>query len=116
MRTVFHVSAADPADQEHALVNLRNLLDDDTVSDEGDRVAVVANGDGVRAFVVATATAPDRVEELRAAGVDLYACLHSLRRRGLTDAGLLPGVETVQSGTGALARLQDEGYGYVKAP
>lgn len=35
---------------------------------------------------------------------------------GATDDDLLPHVEGVPSGSGALARLQDEGYGYIEAP
>jgi hypothetical protein len=115
MRTVFHVSSPAPADQEHAMVNVLNMLHDETVYEEGDEVAIVANGGGVRMFVEATASAPDRVEQLRAEGVGCYACGNALRGMHAED-DLLPGVEVVPSGSGALARLQDEGYGYVKAP
>jgi intracellular sulfur oxidation DsrE/DsrF family protein len=116
MRTVFHVSSPAPADQEHAMVNVLNMLYDETVYEEGDEVVIVANGGGgVRMFVEATASAPDRVEQLREDGVELYACGNALRGMHAED-DLLAGVEVAPSGSGALARLQDEGYGYVKAP
>ena len=98
------------------MVSVLNLLADESVYGEGDDVAVVANGGGVRTFVAATAAAPDLVERLRSAGVDLYACRNALGGMGADADDLLPGVEAVPSGSGALARLQDEGYGYVKAP
>ena len=99
------------------MVNAQNLLDDESVSSTDDDVAVVANGAGVRMFVEATASNRETVEDLRERGVSLLACRNSLRGMGATDDDdLLPGVEGVPTGIGALARLQDEGYGYVKAP
>ncbi|WP_227375237.1 DsrE family protein [Haladaptatus halobius] len=86
MKTVIHVSSPNLHDHQHAMVNTLNLLTDGSGSSLGDDVAVVANGAGVRVFVEAT------------------------------DDDLLPGVEGVPAGSGALARLQDGGYGYFKTP
>jgi intracellular sulfur oxidation DsrE/DsrF family protein len=116
MKTVFHVSSPAAGKQEHAMVNVLNMLRDETAYEEGDVVAIVANGGGVRLFVTETASAPGLVERLRSLGVGLYACGHALEGMGVTGDDLLPGVEVVPSGSGALARLQGEGYGYVKAP
>lgn len=116
MQTVFHVSTARPADQREAMANALNLLGDESVHSAGDEVAVVANGAGVRMFVAATAAHPDVVERLDDLGVALRACRNALRGMGATDDDLLPGVSGVPSGSGELARLQDEGFGYVKTP
>ena len=116
MRTVFHVSSPDPHDHHHAMVNVLNLLADDTVSAEGDDVALVTNGGGIRMFLDPTAEHPDVVARLREAGVALCACGNALSGQGFSEADLLPGVAVVRSGVGELARLQAEGYGYVKAP
>lgn len=116
MQTVFHVSSDDPADRRHAMVNVRNLLDDESVSSSADDVAIVANGAGVRMVVAVTAEHQEMVEMLHDRGVSLLACGNSLTSIDATDSDLLPGVERVPAGVGALARLQDEGYGYVKAP
>ncbi|KAB1197843.1 MULTISPECIES: DsrE family protein [Haloferax] len=116
MKTVVHVSAQNPGDQEHAMVNTLNMLYDESVSEPGDEVTVVANGAGVRMFVEATASKREMVEELQEWGVTLLVCRNALRGMGISDDELLPGVESVPSGSGALARLQDEGFGYIKAP
>lgn len=116
MKTVFHVSSPNPAEQDHAMINVANLLSDDSVYDSDDTVVVLANGAGVRMLVGATAAHPDRVESLLDRGVDFRACRNALRGMGATDDDLLPGVEGVPSGAGELARLQDEKYGYIKAP
>lgn len=116
MQTVIHVSSPAPHDQQHAMVNVLNLLTDESVSVPDDDVTVVANGAGVRLFVEATTSNRELVEELRERGVTLLACRNAMRGMGATDDDLLPGVEGVPSGSGALARLQSEGYGYIKAP
>lgn len=116
VQTVIHASSPDPGNRRHAMVNALNLLDDESVSSPEDDVAIVTNGAGVRMFVEATASNRDLVEELRERGVGLLACRNALRGMGATDEDLLPGVEGVPTGSGALARLQDAGYGYIKAP
>jgi len=116
MRTVFHVSSPDPHDHHHAMVNVLNLLADDTVSGEGDEVALVTNGGAIRMFLEPTAEYPDWVQRLVDAGVALCVCGNALSGQGFSEADLLTGVEVVRSGVGELARLQAEGYGYVKAP
>jgi len=116
MQTVFHVSSPDADVRRHALVNVNNLLEDDTVTSAADDVAIVANGAAVRMFVDGVAEHEPLVASLLAREVDCFACSASLERVDATAEGLLSGVEPVESGVGALASLQDDGYGYVKAP
>ena len=116
MKTVFHVSSPDAGDQQHAMINAANLLADESVYSSGDEVVILANGAAVRMFVEETADHPDMVETLFDDGVSLRACGNALASMNATDDDLLAGVERVPSGSGELARLQDEGFGYVKAP
>ncbi|WP_049971477.1 DsrE family protein [Haladaptatus cibarius] len=116
MKTVIHVSSPDPNDQREAIANTLNLVGDESVFTPGDDVVGLANGAGIRMFVEATTAQRELVSELRNREVDLRACRNALRGMGVTDADLLPGVDGVPSGSGELARLQDEGYGYIKAP
>lgn len=116
MQTVVHVSSPDPGDQQHAMVNALNLLGDGSVSAPGDDVAVLGTGGGVRMFVTETATNEQLVAELLDEGTTLFACRNALAGMGATDDDLLPGVAGVPTGAGKLAKLQDDGYGYIKAP
>lgn len=116
MKTVVHVSSPDPNEQREAIANTLNLVVDESVSAPGDEVVVVANGAGVRMFVEATTVQEELVGQLRTYDVALRACRNALHGMGATDDDLLRGVEGVPSGSGELARLQDEGYGYIKAP
>lgn len=113
MKVVFHLSSPDQADHSHALANVENLLADETV--ETDAVALVANGDAVRALL-ADAPHADRVAALIERDVEVVACGNSLQSRDLTDEDLLDGVAVGSSGVGELARRQADGYGYVKVP
>lgn len=116
MNTVFHVSSPDPDDHHHAMVNVLNLLADDGVSSVDDEVALVTNGGAIRMFVEPAAAHPDVVDRLRQADVELSACGNALRGQGVSEDELLPGVQVVPSGVGELARLQETGFGYIKAP
>lgn len=115
METVLHVSSPDPRDQQHAMVNTRNLLEDESVSPH-DAVAVVANGAAVRMFLEATTPNRELIEELSDRGVTFLACRNALRGVGASDDELLSGVEAVPTGVGALASMQADGYGYLKVP
>lgn len=116
MKTVIHVSSPNSGDQQHAMVNTLNMLNDESVYRPGDDVVIVANGAGVRMLIEETTPNREMVEELQKRAVTLLVCQNALRGMGVSDDELLPGVEGVPSGSGALARLQDEGYGYIKAP
>lgn len=112
MRTAVHLSSPTVEGRERALRSVLNLVADGNPTDE---VRVVAHAGGVRALRVDTAgeTERARISRLLEAGVAVAACRNTLDG---VDADLLPGVETVASGVGALARLQDEGWGYLKLP
>lgn len=116
MKTVFHVSSPEAGDQQHAMINAANLLADESVYSFDDEVVILANGAAVRMFVAETAEHPDMVEMLLDDGVSLRACGNALASMDATDDDLLAGVEIVPSGSGELARLEDEGFGYIKAP
>ncbi len=116
MKTVIHVSSADPNAQREAIANTLNLVADESVATPGDEIVVLANSAGVRMFIEATTELEEFVTELKNRDIELRACRNALRGMGATDDDLLPGVEGVPSGSGELARLQNEGYGYIKAP
>jgi intracellular sulfur oxidation DsrE/DsrF family protein len=115
MKTVFHISSPDSGDQHHAMVNVANLLADDTVYVPDDEIAILANGAAVTALIEPVEH-DGLLGKLIDEGVTIRACNNALRGMGKTPDDLFPEVEAVPSGSGELARLQSEGYGYVKAP
>ncbi len=80
------------------------------------RVAIVAYGEGVQFLQSDTLFSDEgsKVAALAARGVVFKVCENSLRAGNLVRRDLLPRVEVVPSGTLEIARLQREGYAYIR--
>ncbi|MFB6189528.1 MAG: DsrE family protein [Halapricum sp.] len=115
MSTVFHFSG-DASVQNHAVANVSNLLDDDSVT--LDEVALVANGRGIKLLVDGESSVADEVRSLIDDGVTFYACHNSMQALEFSESDLLDSaIEIVPAGVGALTRLQaKEDYAYIKTP
>jgi len=111
MSTVFHYSSENA--QAHAVANVTNLLEDDTI-DLG-TVTLVANGAGL-ALLTTDSNEAAAVERLADDGVRFRACQNTMDANGYTTADLLPGVEPVPSGVGELSKRQAAGDAYIKTP
>jgi len=85
----------------------------------GDHVTIelVVHGPALKAFHRATA-APDvakRIEELRSLGLQLAACINTMRAEEVTLSDLLPGFAMAdKGGVVRLAQLQAQGYAYLR--
>lgn len=80
-------------------------------------LALVVHGPALKGFHVATA-APDvtkHTEELRSAGLELNACINTMRAQNVTLKDLLPGfIVAEKGGVVRLAELQSRGYAYLR--
>lgn len=115
-KTVIHLSSGDAMDKKHALLNAKNLLEDETVPVND--LVFLANGKGVLVYTPPTDDNEfaDIIEMLQEQGVTFRACENAMEHLDLTEDDLLPGVEPVPSGVGELTRLQQLSYGYIKSP
>ena len=111
MNVSFHLITGDEERQATALNIVRNTLDDETL--DLDDVVVVAQSGGTDP-VTAQGTGSDRVRELLDRGVSFRACSNTLDSEGLRADDLVDDVETVSSGSGELARLQEAEYAYIR--
>lgn len=111
MRSVVHLSSGDETEQETALAVVENVLADE--SDSVDEVAVVAQAGGIEA-VTDDGDYADRVRSLIDDGVPFKGCANTLETKGLEEADLVDGIETVPEGAVEVTRLQDEGYAYLR--
>ena len=111
MDVVFHVPEGERQSVEGAIANAENLLADESVDVEA--VVLVANSDAVTHLVAGSDLADD-LTVLMDRGVAVRACGNSLAGRDLSSAELLGGVEVVPSAVGELARLQADGYAYIR--
>jgi intracellular sulfur oxidation DsrE/DsrF family protein len=80
------------------------------------RVVIVAYGAGVQFLQHDTLFSDEgpKVAALAARGVVFKVCENSLRASNLGTGDLLPRVQVVPSGTLEIARLQRDGYAYIR--
>ncbi len=80
-------------------------------------IALVVHGPALKAFHLAEA-APDVVKhtgELKAMGLELNACINTMRAQNVTLKDLLPGfIVAEKGGVVRLAQLQSQGYAYLR--
>ncbi|MFH5802353.1 DsrE family protein [Haladaptatus sp. CMAA 1911] len=115
-QTVLHLSSGDSMAHKGALMNGKNLLDDESVPVKD--LVVLANSKGVQLYTPPTDDNEfaDQIASLQDRGVTFRACGNAMEMLGLTKDDLLSGVERVPSGVGELARFQALDFGYIKVP
>jgi intracellular sulfur oxidation DsrE/DsrF family protein len=113
-KVVYHLSDADKVG--FVLGNIRNHFDG---MGGPDKVAIVLviHGPPLKAFRAASAN-PDvtqRTAELVKAGLELDACIHSMKGLNLSLNDLLPGFAVAErGGVVRIAELQGQGYAYLR--
>lgn len=111
MKSVIHLVSGDEAEQDTSLTIARNLLDDESGSI--DDVAVVAQGDGMKA-IKSGQESGEQVRALLDDGVSFKACSNTLEMMDLDESDLVDGVETVPEGAVEVTRLETDGYAYMR--
>jgi intracellular sulfur oxidation DsrE/DsrF family protein len=80
-------------------------------------IALVVHGPALKAFHAAGAT-PDmtkRTDEMKQSGLQLNACINTMRAQEVTLKDLLPGfIIADKGGVVRLAELQSQGYVYLR--
>ena len=111
-RVAYHLSDADKVN--FAIGNIENHLGGENGRVE---IVLVINGPALLFFKAASATADvkRRLAALASSGVALAACGNTLKAQKLEVTDLLPGfVRVDEGGVVKLARLQAEGYAYIR--
>lgn len=127
-RIVYHIDFEEPTRQAVALRNIANQIEaldgqpfDLRVILHGRGVSLVALPDAILrtnrlTYANANKHAESVLSKLRQQGVTFWVCRNTLSRYGLSQSDLLPaaGAHLIPSGIAELARLQSQGYAYVK--
>ncbi|WP_394741856.1 DsrE family protein [Natronococcus roseus] len=114
IRTILHLTSGDEGDHDRALTNLENLLADETT--DTDAVEFVVNGPAISIYVADETDHADRIRTLAEDGVAFTGCANSLEGFGIDESELLEEATIVPASVGEIAKLQAEGYGYIKVP
>src|ERR1700732_1593902 len=113
-KVAYHLSDLDKVD--FVLGNIKNHFNGMGGPDKV-TIALVVHGPALKAFHAAGAT-PDmtkRTDEMKKSGLELNACIHSMRAQEVTLKDLLPGfIVADKGGVVRLAELQGQGYVYLR--
>lgn len=105
-----HVDLSDSGRFAMALGNIANYLA--ALPQETFQVVLLANGAAAPFLCRASEHAP-AIQHLREA-VSFRVCANALRKAGMQEQDVLPGVTIVPAGVVELVRLQREGFAYIK--
>lgn len=111
-RVVFHIDEGSIARTNMVLHNIQNLIDDLGVDNV--EIALVANGEGVKALLESPNVHKRRIGKLAGQGVQFLACGNSLHFLGLGEDELLEPVEAISAGVSELVKRQAEGWAYIR--
>ncbi|HUD89180.1 MAG TPA: DsrE family protein [Xanthobacteraceae bacterium] len=113
-KVAYHLSDLDKVD--FVLGNIRNHYNG-MGGPENVTIALVVHGPALKAFHLADAT-PDmtqRTDDMRKNGLQLNACINTMRGQNVTLKDLLPGfIVADKGGVVRLAELQSQGYAYLR--
>jgi uncharacterized protein len=113
-KVAYHLSDLDKVD--FVLGNIRNHYNG-MGGPENVTIALVVHGPALKAFHLADAT-PDmtqRTDDMRKNGLQLNACINTMRGQNVTLRDLLPGfIVADKGGVVRLAELQSQGYVYLR--
>jgi hypothetical protein len=113
-KVVYHLDDLDKVD--FVFGNIRNHYNGMGGPDKV-TIALVVHGPALKAFHLADAT-PDmtqRTDEMKKSGLQLNACINTMRAQNVTLKDLLPGfIVADKGGVVRLAELQSQGYVYLR--
>ncbi len=111
-RVVFHIDEGTITRANMVLHNIQNLIDD--LGQDEVEVALVANGEGVKAFLRMANVHKRQIGRLADQGVEFLVCNNSLRFLGLEKDDMLEPVTVVPAGVSVLTKRQSEGWAYIR--
>ncbi|MFA5972452.1 MAG: DsrE family protein [Lentimicrobiaceae bacterium] len=111
-KVVFHLDESVKARADLVLGNITNLIAD--LGEDNVTIELVANSEGVIAFLKEPSWHLSKIEGLMAKGVRFVVCANSLRQAGLTSDSLMAQVEVVPAGVSEIVKKQSEGWAYIR--
>ena len=108
-KTIFHLDEVNKS--RLVFSNVRNLLND--FSGRDIEVEVLVNSEAVK-ILKKGSEYEDVIKELDNEGVEMVACLNSLKAFKVREGSLLDIVSVVDSGVSELSVKQFEGFSYIK--
>lgn len=109
---ILHLDSADPARLGLVLRNAANYLK--ALPDQNFSLEIVANGPAVLILTTLHKNLRQQALPILDSGVKLKVCANALAENGLTQENIWPECIVVPAGLVEIARLQKEGFAYIK--
>ena len=109
---IVHVNREEDFSMKAALGAAGNYLA--ALPDGNFKLVLLANGPAVKFFKKDSVYASEIERLQRSLHLSLVLCRHALEGNAVTESELIPGCRIVPAGIVELARLQAEGFAYVK--
>ncbi|MFA5974014.1 MAG: DsrE family protein [Lentimicrobiaceae bacterium] len=111
-KVVFHLDESVKARADLVLGNITNLIDD--LGEDNVTIELVANSEGVIAFLKEPGWHLSKIEGLMAKGVRFIVCANSMHQAGLTIDSFMAQINVVPAGVSEIVKKQSEGWAYIR--
>lgn len=109
---ILHADSADPAILKMVIRNANNYLN--ALSSENFALIIVANAGAVKLLTNERQDLHELALPVLNRGVNLRVCANALAENHLTKENIWPQCQVVPAGLVEIARLQREGFAYIK--
>lgn len=110
-KVVFDMSTRDSLSQQAVVREVQLIKDNNPVA----KMEVVVYGQGINLVLKDKSTQAATISKLAADNnIDFTVCAFTLKRLGIQESDLVPGVKIVPDGIYEIISKQHEGWGYIK--
>lgn len=109
-RIVFQLTSEDTFVHKSLMKQLNNIK---TVAPDA-MIEVVCHGPGLSILVAAKSTVQEKIKQMKAKGIEFFACEFSMSERNVTKDKMIPEAGFVRAGIIEIVTKQEAGWSYIK--
>lgn len=111
LKVVFQLTTSDTLGQKALVRQCTNFLN----AAPNATIEVVCHSNGITFLQTAMTKQAEKINELKARGIDFVACENTMRERKIKREELMSACRTVPSGVVEIVLKQEKGWSYIKA-
>jgi intracellular sulfur oxidation DsrE/DsrF family protein len=110
-KIVFQLTTDDTLAHKALMKQLNNII---SVAPDT-KIEVVCHGPGLNMLVIGKSIIPEKIQLLKARGIDFLACEFSMKERNISREKIIPEAGTVPAGIIEIVTKQEQGWSYIKS-
>lgn len=111
LKVVFQLTSSDTSSQKALVKQCFNFI----TAAPNAKIEVVCHSNGITFLEKSMTKQAEKIQELKAKGVEFAACENTMRERKIKLEALVPECRTVPSGVVEVVLKQEKGWSYIKA-